>query len=170
MSAENVERDILRAKDVMTHAVLTVQPDWPLEQLADFLIRNGIHGAPVTSIGGELLGVVSTTDLARATTLSDRDLSDEVAHEFYSRYLDEPFPGEGPAPTVDPEHAETRVEEIMTPVVLDVDENEPVTGVAHRMVEGRVHRLMVTREGKIVGVVTALDLLKVMRRQEVLSP
>lgn len=159
--------EVLRAKDVMTHAVLTVQPDWPLEQLADFLVRNGIHGAPVVSNSGDLLGVVSTTDLARTATLTDEDLSGSVAHEFYSRYLDEPYSGDDPAPQVSPEHAQTLVQEIMTPVVLDVDADEPVHLVAHRMVEGRVHRLMVTREGRIVGVITALDLLKVMRREPV---
>ena len=164
-----MERKTLIAKDVMTHAVLTVQPDWPLEQLADFLIRNGIHGAPVVAQTGELLGVVSLTDLARANTLSDEDLSGAVAHEFYSRYLDEPYEDEDGVPRVAPEHAQTRVEEIMTPVVLEIDETTPVAEVANQMIESKVHRLMVTRDGRIVGVVTALDLLKVLRREMITS-
>jgi len=151
------------AKDVMTRSVLTVRPDWPIEQLADFLVRNAIHGAPVTSNSGDLLGVVSLTDIARAATLTDEDVSPSDRHEFYSRILDEPFRNDQPAPVPAGEHAQIKVQEIMTPVILDVDEDMPVREVAETMIENRVHRLFVTRDGKITGIISALDLLKVFR-------
>jgi predicted transcriptional regulator len=151
-----------RAKDVMTRVVLTVQPDWPIEQLADFLVRNSIHGAPVTSMSGELLGVVSLTDIARATTLTEGDLAARDRHDYYSRLLDEPSEEEAPDVRSDA-HAELKVHEIMTPVVIDIDESADIREVARRMLEDRVHRLFVTRMGKVVGVVTAHDLLKVIR-------
>jgi len=149
-----------RASEAMTRNVLTVRPDWPVEELADFLVRNGIHGAPVTSESGDLLGVVSLTDIARASTLSEEDLAAADRHEYYQRLLEEPFPSE---PDVVPseEHAQIRVQEIMTPVVLAVEEDVMLREVAARMVEARVHRLFVTREGKIVGILTALDLLRI---------
>jgi CBS domain-containing protein len=150
-----------RAREAMTRNVLTVRPDWPVEELADFLVRHGIHGAPVTSESGDLLGVVSLTDIARASTLSEEDLSDADRHEYYQRLLEEPFPSE---PDIVPaeEHAQIRVQEIMTPVVLAVDEDSTLREVAARMVEARVHRLFVTQEGKIVGILTALDLLRII--------
>jgi CBS domain-containing protein len=51
----------------------------------------------------------------------------------------------------------------MTPVVIDVAEDTPVREVAAKMIEGRVHRLFVTRDDKIRGIVTTLDMLKVIR-------
>jgi CBS domain-containing protein len=150
-----------RAKEAMTPNVLTVRPEWPVEELADFLVRHGIHGAPVTSEAGDLLGVVSLTDIARASTLSEEDLAAADRHEYYQRLLEEPYPSD-PAVVPQEEHAQIRVQEIMTPVVLAVEEDASLRDVAARMVEARVHRLFVTREGKIVGILTALDLLRII--------
>ena len=49
------------------------------------------------------------------------------------------------------------------PIVIDVDQEASVQHVAEIMVENRVHRLFVTRAGRIEGVVTTLDMLKVIR-------
>lgn len=152
-----------RARDIMTRSVLTVRPEWPIEQLADFLVRNSISGAPVTSAAGDLLGVVSLTDIARASTLSEEDLSSRQRHEFYSHLLDEPGPTGDPR-SLDPgEHSQLKVQEIMTPVIVDVDEDATLKEVAGRMIHSRVHRLFVTGGGKILGVITTLDMLKAIR-------
>jgi predicted transcriptional regulator len=151
------------AKDVMTRVVLSAQPDWPVEQLNEFLVRHRIHGAPVISPAGELLGVVSLTDIARAATLTEGDLSARDRHDYYSRLLEEPGTGdEAGAPRGDP-HAELLVHEIMTPVAIVIDESATIGEIARRMLDDRVHRLFVTREGRVVGVVTAHDLLQVIR-------
>ena len=97
----------LRAKEAMTRNVLSVRPDWPVEELADFLTRHGIHGAPVTSEAGDLLGVVSLTDIARAATLSEEDLAAADRHEYYQRLLEEPYPAD---PAVVGEQTERRQE------------------------------------------------------------
>jgi CBS domain-containing protein len=47
----------------------------------------------------------------------------------------------------------------MTGVVFSVDEDATVEEVANMMVTGRIHRVFVTRAGKIVGVISSLDLL-----------
>jgi CBS domain-containing protein len=155
----------LKAKDVMTRHVLSVKPDWPLEQLADFLVRHSISGAPVTSDTGELIGVVSLTDIARAATISEEDLSAGDRHEYYSRILDDPFPAGDVEILPTDEHSQLKVQEIMTPVVIDVSEDAPVTEVAAAMIDGQVHRLFVTRDDKIQGIITTLDMLKVIRDQ-----
>jgi CBS domain-containing protein len=152
----------LMARDVMTRRVLSVRPDWPVEQLADFLVQNSISGAPVTSDSGELIGVVSLTDVARANVLSEEDLGDAARHEYYSHLLDEPYSKRDLEFTSAAEHSQIRVQEIMTPVVLDVGEETPVRDVARKMVESRVHRLFVTNRKHVRGVITALDLMRVI--------
>jgi predicted transcriptional regulator len=163
MTAEAHAMTNRTAKDVMTRVVLAAQPDWPVEQLADFLVRNTIHGAPVTSPGGELLGVVSLTDIARAATLTETDFSARDRHEYYSRLLEEPWPAEDARAVRAEAHAELLVQDIMTPVAIVIDESADIREIARRMLDDRVHRLFVTRAGKVVGVVTAHDLLKVIR-------
>jgi len=150
-----------KAKDIMTRDVLTVRPDWPIEQLSDFLVRHAISGAPVCSEDDELVGVVSLTDLARASTLTDEDLEPD-AHEYYLRTLDA-YDGDADPPSIEPSGPQLRVSEIMTPIVIDVDRDASVQRVAEIMIENRVHRLFVTRGGKIEGVITSLDMLKVIR-------
>ena len=54
------------------------------------------------------------------------------------------------------------VRDIMTPTVYTVPENTPVAKIARTMVAGRIHRLMVTRGGRVVGIVTSLDLVRLL--------
>ncbi|MBZ5546075.1 MAG: CBS domain-containing protein, partial [Acidobacteriia bacterium] len=50
----------------------------------------------------------------------------------------------------------------MTPTVYTVPESTPVSKLAQTMISGRIHRLLVTRRGRVVGIVTALDLLRLL--------
>jgi CBS domain-containing protein len=60
----------------------------------------------------------------------------------------------------------TLVRDIMTPTVYTIPEDTPVSEVARTMIAGRIHRLFVTREGHVVGIVTTLDLLKLLCQDE----
>jgi len=54
------------------------------------------------------------------------------------------------------------VRDVMTPTVYTVTEDTPAVDLARTMISGRVHRLFVTRMGRIVGIVTSLDLLRLL--------
>jgi CBS domain-containing protein len=54
------------------------------------------------------------------------------------------------------------VGDIMTPTVYTVPADTPASELARTMVSGRIHRLFVTRGRRIVGIVTSLDLLKLL--------
>jgi CBS domain-containing protein len=51
----------------------------------------------------------------------------------------------------------------MTPMIFDVNEDTKVKQVADTMIRGRIHRVFVTREGKLTGVITTVDMLEVIR-------
>ena len=55
------------------------------------------------------------------------------------------------------------VRDIMTPVLFSVPEVAPVQQVADIMIRGRIHRVFVTRDDAVVGVISTLDLLKTIR-------
>ena len=55
------------------------------------------------------------------------------------------------------------VQDIMTPTVFSVDEEAALQHVADAMIRGRIHRVFVTRQKKLVGIITALDMLKIIR-------
>lgn len=54
------------------------------------------------------------------------------------------------------------VREIMTPTAYTVPHDTTASEVARTMVTGRIHRLLVTRQGRVVGILTTLDVLKAL--------
>jgi CBS domain-containing protein len=55
--------------DVMTADPLVAHPEDPIEDIADRMVRDQIHRLPVTESGsGELVGIITTLDLARGIT------------------------------------------------------------------------------------------------------
>ena len=153
----------LTAKDVMNQEVLAVGTDWSVEYLADFLVENGISGAPVTSVDGKLLGVVSLTDIVRHSSIPAKDSQLTGPHDYYRQGLEYQYAKEEIASFRIGAEPLVTVRDIMTPMVFDVDEDTRVKQVADTMIRGRIHRVFVTRKRKLVGVITTVDMLQVIR-------
>ncbi|WP_426417332.1 CBS domain-containing protein [Aestuariirhabdus sp. LZHN29] len=140
------------AAEIMTTRVMTACAEWPLEQLAEFFKEHKISGAPVIDATGRLAGVVSLTDIVRQ----------RMSDDFYR-------PEERLSPQGQRRDAgekcvnQLQVADIMTPDVYDVTMNTPLHKVAAIMVKGNIHRVLVTHDKKVVGIISSLDML----RQEV---
>ena len=153
----------LTARDVMTRKVVVVQETMSIAELASVLMSNMVTGAPVVSESGKLLGVVSATDIVRhvATEVS------EVREERVSSYYLHGWEGVLDREEMQAFHVvrddRTMVRDIMTPVTFSVPETASLAELTDTMIGGRIHRLIVTRDNDIVGVVSTLDLLKVLR-------
>jgi CBS domain-containing protein len=147
------------AADVMTPEVLMVPEDMTVSELADFLTEHEITGAPVVDQRGKAVGVVSVTDIAAAHSGTEAVMRRGPHHEYFRG-------GEAVAATemrgFHVEDDERQVAEIMTPTIFSVPEETPVAQIAKTMIAGRIHRLLVTRKEKIVGIVTSLDLLRLL--------
>lgn len=121
----------ITAGDLMNPELLTLPDDMTVAEAAGFLLENEISGAPVEDQNGEIVGVVSLVDIVASALSPD----DEVDLE------------------------DLLVADIMTPEVTAVSEDATVAEVATAMLNGHVHRLLVTREGSAVGLVSTSDLL-----------
>lgn len=121
----------ITAGDLMNPELLTLPDDMTVAEAAGFLLENEISGAPVEDQNGEIVGVVSLVDIVASALAPDgeADLEDLL------------------------------VADIMTPEVTAVSEDATVSEVATAMLNGHVHRLLVTREGNAVGLVSTSDLL-----------
>jgi len=53
----------MRAMDVMTTGVITVDPDMSVQAVAKLLSERGISGVPVVDVADRLVGIVSEGDL-----------------------------------------------------------------------------------------------------------
>lgn len=148
------------AKDLMTTDVKTVEADWPIDRVAQFLVDHSISGAPVV-VDGQLVGVISLTDLARHNSSAGETVSERPTayyrHELEGQYSEEDLDNLHLT-----ENDETTVEQVMTPQVYDVNEHTSIQQVAQVMHRGGIHRVFVTKNGEIRGIITALDMLKVV--------
>ena len=153
-----------QAKDLMTRDVQTVEADRPLHELADFFLTHGITGAPVVDEDDQLIGVVSMTDLAtHQNAANGHSVSTGVPHDVYQTELAGQYAPEEVEGLRISETTTATVRDIMTPEVYDVNPHTSVQQVASVMLRSEIHRLFVTRNGEVEGVITATDMLKVVR-------
>ena len=151
----------LTAKDIMTRDVIVVQDTMSLSELAGVLMSNMITGAPVVDDAGKLVGVVSSTDVVRGTALEASSIRQESSYYLHG-WEDEINEEELPAFRV-VDGAGMRVQDIMTSTIFSVPESAGMAEMADAMIRGRIHRLIVTRGARVVGIVTTLDLLRAVR-------
>ena len=151
----------LKAKDLMNTDVLSVRDDMTVQELAGFLTEREILGAPVVDSEGEVVGVVSCTDIVQSTTTEADIVVEKSTPGFYEHgWEDKLDPDEMGGLHVE-ENESLPVREIMTPTIYTVPEDTPISDIAKAMVAGRIHRLLVTRGSRLVGIITTLDMLKV---------
>jgi CBS domain-containing protein len=149
-----------RARDVMTSPVVTIGPDETARTAAEAMIRLRVSGLPVVDAQGRPLGVVSEGDFRfadAATRKRQREAWVEIlsgGQAMAADYLD-----------ILERESET-VRQIMAKPALCVDETAPVAEVAELMSAHKVKRILVLREGVVVGVVTRADLLLFFAPQE----
>ncbi|MBI5201612.1 MAG: CBS domain-containing protein [Elusimicrobia bacterium] len=148
----------MMAREVMRTRVTTARPDMTVRELAHLFVEHKISGVPVVDGHGRLVGVVSQTDLVRHE-LEPAESASDAPPAFY-RELDGGLPRGYHAEAPD----FTRVSDVMTPAVISGEEDMPVVELAKLMQKRRVHRVIITHHGELRGIVTSMDLLKVLVR------
>ena len=140
-----------------------MEADWSLDQLADFLVDNSISGAPAITADGQLIGVVSLTDIVRQNRVQDHNTDRDDTHDVYLFELERHMSRDELRELHVQYKTPVQVRDIMTPMVFSVSEDTSVQEVADTMLKGRIHRVFVTRDSKLTGIVTTLDMLQVIR-------
>ena len=155
----------LKAKDLMNQKILAVRTDWHIDQLADFLVGHSISGAPVISEEGKLSGVVTLTDIVRYKSVPIKNPQPHVPHEYYLHAPERQYSQEEIESYRLEAESLVTVRDIMTSVVFKVNENTEIQKVADAMIRGHIHRVFVTRDEALVGIISSMDMLKVIRDQ-----
>jgi CBS domain-containing protein len=177
----------VRVRDVMTAELVTVDPETTLRELLGVLTSNRIRGVPVVS-GSAVVGVVSGTDVlefeaampaasasAADAPEDDYDDFDGVTAEWRdgesgpASFFMDTWGDDGPdlverfreerGPDWDP-LAEHDVSEVMTRTLCTTGSDATLREAAQRMMEAGVHRLLVMRDSRLLGIVSAADVLR----------
>jgi CBS domain-containing protein len=136
----------MRASNLMRAKPITVRPDASLLDVLHLFVEAQIGGAPVVDDEGTVHGIVTTADLLAAVD------------QMYDEDVDA---GE------DPEQAgadlgRLTVRDIASPELVWATPEETVQAIAQRMREEGVHRVLVGEDGRMLGILTAFDLLQAM--------
>ncbi len=132
----------MHARDVMTHSVVTVQPETALAEATAILVRRGFTALPVVDDSGELVGIVSEADI--------------VGHRF----------AEGASASGGTSQLPRTVADVMTSPVLGVSHDVDLSTVARAMLLGHRRALPIIDGSKLVGIITRRDILRMLTRTD----
>src|ERR1700758_3000493 len=143
----------MRAMDVMTSEVITVDENASVQSVAKLLAKHGISAVPVVDKDNRVIGMVSEGDLLhRAETGTERRRSwwldlmastNKLAGDYIKSHS-------------------VKAKDIMTRNVLSVVETTPVADIALLLETNRIKRVPVVRDGKLVGIVSRANLVRAL--------
>jgi CBS domain-containing protein len=143
----------MRAMDVMTNEVVTVDENASVIAIAKLLAERGISAVPVVDSENRVIGMVSEGDLLhRAETGTERRQSwwlemmastNRLAGDYIKSHSG-------------------NVKDVMTRDVLSVTETTSVADIAILLETNRIKRVPVLRDGKLVGIVSRANLVRAL--------
>jgi len=123
----------------MTTGIVSVRPSTTLHEVQQTLESCDISAVPVIDEAGAIVGIVSTRDLLREARV---DLDERNAEFLVSL---------GAAP---------QARDVMHQGAFTIDEAAPLAQAANHMLVENVHRLVVTRKGAPVGILSTRDAMR----------
>jgi len=144
-------------RDVMTTDVVTVDRITPYKEIAHLLADHRISAVPVLVMGRHVAGVVSEDDL-----LTARDTAARRAPTGRTGLL--PWPHHRSN-----QHPKLTAGEIMSSPAITIHPDAPIPRAARLLHDRHVKRLpVVDPDGKLIGIVSRRDLLRVFLRPDTL--
>lgn len=123
----------------MSHPVITVNPDMPIQEALNLMRKEHVRRFPVVDKRGRLKGIVSEKDLLNASPSDVTSLNIWEMHHLLSKIT---------------------VDEIMTHEVVTISEDSALEEAALIMADNKIGGLPVVRNGNVVGIITETDLFK----------
>lgn len=120
----------------MTRDLVTLSPDMEVTHAVAALIKHDISAAPVVDPVGRLLGILTARDCFRA-----------VLHAHYHQELGE------------------SVASYMTADVDTLDTGMGIVTAAQRFMDSNHRRYPVMQDGRLVGIITRMDLLRAFQAE-----
>jgi CBS domain-containing protein len=141
----------VRIDEIMTRDVITVTPTTSIQSAAKVMADHGISGLPVVDEARRLVGIISDGDL----TLRQRP---RAKRPWWRRFFDD---AEGLAREYR-KVAGTMVGEVMTRAVVSISPVFEVETAASILHARGIRRLPVVHDGKLVGIISRGDLVRVL--------
>jgi CBS domain-containing protein len=138
-----------KASDIMTTEIVTLKPKDSLHQASRKLAGSNTSGGPVVDDIGRVVGIVSEHDIVSyLSKFEDKDMEDIdtkdlpiMAHIYVQART-------------------TPVEEIMTTEIVTAKPDTKIEILARLMTENNINRVPIVEKGKLIGMVSRIDILR----------
>ncbi len=122
-------------RELMQSDVRTIADDALVSEAIVMLADGHVSALPVVNSTGQLVGVISSTDILAAEAESEGEALDNVVRH-------------------------TRTAEIMTRVPKTIDPDEDIKLAAQEMLYLDVHRLLVVEDHRLLGIISQSDIVR----------
>lgn len=147
---------MIKAKDIMTHDVITVTPETEVTVIAKLLLDKYFNGVPVVDERGNLLGIVCQSDL----------IAEQKKLPIPSVFtiLDTFIPIYPPGKTTKEVQKITAIKasQTMTRDLVTVGPETGLDEIASIMVNKSIHTIPVVEGNRLVGIIGKRDILKTL--------
>jgi CBS domain-containing protein len=126
----------MRVAELMQTEVQSIPPDAVVGEVAIALAESRISALPVVDGLGQLIGVISATDILG---LEEESESRKARAAVLQK---------------------TTVRDLMTPQPLTISPDAEVKEAARQMLDTDVHRLFVIADSRMVGVISTTDIMR----------
>jgi len=143
----------MQAEAIMSKPVVSVDPSASIAEAAGLMLFKKISGFPVIRGDGTLVGMVSESDFLRRGELGTQRKRSRWLEFLVS-------PGKAADEYV---HANgRRIEEVMSQEVVTAPPTASLAEAVDLMTRQHIKRIPVVDDGKVVGIITRSDLLRVL--------
>ncbi len=151
---------MLKAKDIMTKDVITVDPETEVIQAAKLLLAHHINGLPVVDQEGHLQGIICQSDLISQQR--------KIPLPSFFIMLDSfvPITSYKNIEKVLQKMSAITVKEAMTANPVTVGPETDLEDIATLMVKHSIHTVPVVDQGMIVGIIGKEDILRTLMSGE----
>jgi CBS domain-containing protein len=149
------------AQDAMTMDVLTVGPDATVREIAGLLVRHRISAVPVVAADGEVVGIVSQTDLGHR--------SETGTEKRRKWWLDAFIDADTKAREYLKSHGR-HARDVMTRPIVSVPRDASLSKVAEMLDTHRIRQVPVIEDGKLVGMISRSDLVRKLAEAAIAAP
>ena len=160
----------LNVRDVMQIRVHAVAPEMPLAELEQEFINKRVSGFPVVE-ADQLVGVVSRSDIVRQLGV-ERQLAENTSDFYWDRTGFNEEPAESMqqiASRVGQRIEDLHVRDLMSQHLVSVSADDSLAVLAQRFLERHIHRVFVVEHGRLVGIVSTLDLVRLFADKRIAS-
>jgi len=150
------------AGDYMQRDVVTVAPDNTLREALSLMTENHVTGLPVMDNLSRCIGLITSSDILNYEQEHAGESAEDGTADFYDAETQQweriPLSAFGLE-----EFGHVRVSEVMTRDLIWVDRDTTLKDVAQRMIEARVHRVLVMDvASRLYGILSAYDFVRVV--------